>query len=355
MKYLLIAVLGLACLVGSASAAPKARVSDSIAKAPYLAALSLEAESGVELFADNAESRVYPASLTKLMTLYVVLRQIEQGKLALSDTVTVTKEAARMGGNQVYLRQKEQFPVEELLYALMVQSANDAATALAIHVAGSRETFVALMNQSAQELGMKQTVFYSEHGLPPGKGQKPDVSTARDLALLCRELVRRPEVLKYSSLATRGFRNNTFSMRNPNRLLGREGIDGLKTGAFRQAGASIALTAPQQGCRVIVLVLGSRSQKERDAKALDLLRTGLEKAPALAAAAHRAQQAAIEKQATPPSPPAEERRTPVKTKGSKWGKIFLGLGLGMFTLLTSILWMGRTLRKRQRKVRFRRR
>lgn len=260
-----------------------------------------------------------------------------------------------MGGNQVYLRQKEQFPVEELLYALMVQSANDAATALAIHVAGSRETFVALMNQSAQELGMKQTVFYSEHGLPPGKGQKPDVSTARDLALLCRELVRRPEVLKYSSLATRGFRNNTFSMRNPNRLLGREGIDGLKTGAFRQAGASIALTAPQQGCRVIVLVLGSRSQKERDAKALDLLRTGLEKAPALAAAAHRAQQAAIEKQATPPSPPAEERRTPVKTKGSKWGKIFLGLGLGMFTLLTSILWMGRTLRKRQRKVRFRRR
>ena len=118
----------------------------------------------------------------------------------------MTAEASKIGGSQVYLKENEVFPVDELLYALIVQSANDAATALAIHYAGSKEAFVRLMNKRAQEIGMKDTVFHSVHGLPPGKGQLPDVSTPRDIAKLCRELLKKPDALKYTSTKERAFR-----------------------------------------------------------------------------------------------------------------------------------------------------
>jgi serine-type D-Ala-D-Ala carboxypeptidase (penicillin-binding protein 5/6) len=156
----------------------------------------------------------------KLMVLLVVLERIEQGLLHLDDMVPVSIQAYKTGGSQVYLDPREQFSVEEMLYALMVQSANDAAVALADHIAGSREEFVTLMNQKARELGMRSTLFHSVHGLPPSEGREPDVTTARDLAILCRELVKRPEVLTYTATRTRGFREETFVMHNHNKLLG---------------------------------------------------------------------------------------------------------------------------------------
>jgi D-alanyl-D-alanine carboxypeptidase (penicillin-binding protein 5/6) len=131
----------------------------TIATDPYVSALVLNADTGETLFADNADALVYPASALKLMTLLIILERIEQGTMQLDDMVQVTVEAYKMGGSQVYLDPKEQFPVEELLYALIVQSANDAAVALATHAAGSKESFVALMNQKAEELGMKNTHF----------------------------------------------------------------------------------------------------------------------------------------------------------------------------------------------------
>jgi len=171
------------------------------------------------------------------------------------------------------------FPVDELLYALVVQSANDAAAALAIHYAGSKEAFVELMNRRAQEIGMKDTIFRSVHGLPPGRGQLPDVSTPRDIAKLCRELLKKPSALKYTSTRQRSLRANTakpFMMRNHNRLLGRiQGCDGLKTGYFRAAGFSIAATASRRNQRAIAVVFGASNQRVRDAKAKEMLTKGL--------------------------------------------------------------------------------
>src|SRR5204862_6341962 len=140
------------------------------------------------------------------------------------------------GGSQVYLAEKESFTMDEMLYALMVKSANDAAVALAEKVAGGTDGFVELMNKKAKALSMTSTVFHSVHGLPPGRGQEHDITTAHDLSLLCRELLlKHPDTLRYTSTRERPFRPNvptrTVKMLTPNHLLGHvEGCDGLKTG-----------------------------------------------------------------------------------------------------------------------------
>jgi serine-type D-Ala-D-Ala carboxypeptidase (penicillin-binding protein 5/6) len=242
---------------------------------PYLGAIVVDAATGDVLFEQNADAQGYPASMIKLMDLLVILEKIEQGSLNLQDQVTVTAEAANIGGSQVYLKEKEVFPIDDLLYAMIVQSANDAATALAIHIGGTKDGFTEMMNQKAQELGLKSTVFHSVHGLPPGPGQEPDVSTPRDLAILCRELVKRPEALRYTSTRERGFRNDTFMMRTHNPLLGSlEGCDGLKTGYFAKGGFSLAATAERKGMRVIAVVLGSADKKTRNAKAAEIVAKG---------------------------------------------------------------------------------
>ncbi|MCL1979572.1 MAG: serine hydrolase, partial [Proteobacteria bacterium] len=178
MKRGVLSILLVLLMAPCALAAARAQVK-TLAQEPYASALLIEADSGKVLFEANADAKLYPASMLKLMDLYVILQRIEQGSLRLDEMVQVTVEAAKTGGSQVYLDPREQFTVEDLLYALMVQSANDAAVALATHVAGSKEGFVALMNQKAQELGMKNTKFHSVHGLPPSEGQEPDVTTAR--------------------------------------------------------------------------------------------------------------------------------------------------------------------------------
>jgi len=250
-----------------------------ISKSPYSGAIVIDAATGRVLFEDNADARGYPASITKLMVLLVILEAVEAHRLTLDEPVTVTAQVSKIGGSQVYLKQNEVFPVDELLYALVVQSANDAATALAIHYAGSKEAFVKLMNKRAQEIGMKDTVFRSVHGLPPGRGQLPDVSTPRDIAKLCRELLKRTSALKYTSTKRRLFRADAaepFVMMNHNRLLrNAEGCDGLKTGYFRAAGFSIAATASRKHQRAIAVVLGASNGRVRDAKARAILDKGL--------------------------------------------------------------------------------
>jgi D-alanyl-D-alanine carboxypeptidase (penicillin-binding protein 5/6) len=318
-------------------AAGRAKVS-SIAKDPYISALVVDAETGKVLFADHAEAVVYPASVLKLMNLLVLLERIEQGTLRLDEMVQVTREAAKTGGSQVYLDPKEQFPVEDLLYALMVQSANDAAVALATHVAGSKEGFVALMNKKAQDLGMKNTHFYSVHGLPPSEGQKPDETTAGDMSILCRELANRPEAIKYTSTRERGFRDNTFIMRNHNHLLAQvDGCDGLKTGYFEAAGFSIAATAQRGGVRIIALVMGSKDRKVRDAKASELLAKGFSILPPKPGAAPVAGRPDVtaKKAETVAAPEtqavqmAEKKKEAPTSTGGGWGKFFMGLGAGL--------------------------
>jgi len=265
----------------NAAKADQASKSGIISKNPYAGAIVIDAKTGNVLFEENPDAKGYPASITKLMVLLIFLDAIESKRVNLQDPVTVTAEASRIGGSQVYLKENEVFPVEDLLYATIVQSANDAATALAIHYAGDRTAFVDVMNKRAQEIGMKDTVFHSVHGLPPGKDQLPDTTTPRDLAKLSQELLKHPLALNYTSTKERPFRAGTpepFIMRSHNHLLERmDGCDGLKTGYFTKAGFSIAATATKQGARAIAVVLGSADRKVRDAKAREFLSKGLMK------------------------------------------------------------------------------
>jgi D-alanyl-D-alanine carboxypeptidase (penicillin-binding protein 5/6) len=245
---------------------------------PYLGAIVVDAATGDVLFEDKADAQGYPASCIKLMDLLVILEKIEQGSLKLDDNVIVTAEASKMGGSQVYLKEKEVFKVDDLLYALMVQSANDAAVALAIHIAGTKDGFTELMNEKAATLGMTNTRFHSVHGLPPGAEQEPDISTPRDLSILCRELLKYKDTLRYTSTKERPFRpdfKEPFIMRNHNPLLTScEGCDGFKTGYFTKAGFSIAATARRKDMRVVAIVLGSVSKDKRNPKAAELLHKG---------------------------------------------------------------------------------
>ena len=268
----------LVILLLAGSAAPVYSL-EIMSKDPYAGAIVIDAATGDVLFEDKADARAYPASVTKLMVLLVILDAVDAGHLTLDEPVKVTAKSSTIGGSQVYLKDNEVFPVDELLYALMVQSANDAAVALAIHYMGSKAVFVDLMNKRAQKIGMKDTVFHSVHGLPPGRGQLPDVSTPRDIAKLCRELLRKPDALRYTSTWRRPFRTEAaepFLLENHNNLLRTvEGCDGLKTGFFWAAGFSVAATASDEDNRAIVVVLGAKSERVRDKKAEKMLKEGL--------------------------------------------------------------------------------
>jgi len=249
------------------------------ARDPYLGAIVLDAASGRVLFEDHADAKGYPASVLKLMDLLICLEKIGQGQLSLQDQVVASAKASHTGGSRVWLAEKESFTLDEMLYALMVQSANDVAVALAEKIGGSTDGFVELMNKRARELGMTSTVFHSVHGLPPGRGQMPDVTSARDLSRLCMELLKHPDTLRYTSTRERPFRTNvpgkTVDMRTHNHLMGvLEGCDGLKTGWIDAAGYSIAVTASRHGQRVVVVVLDSTTRKLRDAKAAALASKG---------------------------------------------------------------------------------
>ena len=258
---------------------------DSVARDPYLGAIVVDAADGRVILEDNADAHGYPASTLKLMDLLVILEKLESGALKLTDKVTATAEAAKVGGTQVWLRENETFTLDEMLYAMMVQSANDAATALAIHIAGSKDGFVELMNQRAKALGMNATVFHSVHGLPPGSGQEHDVSTPRDFARLCLELLKHKDTLRYTSMVERQFRVAPETIiRNHNHLLENyrgklphnfKGCDGLKTGYIKSGGYCIATTAKVGDNRVIVVIFGSLSADVRDAKARELMSKGL--------------------------------------------------------------------------------
>ena len=249
-----------------------------ISRNPYLGAIVIDAASGRALIEDNADVKGYPASMVKMMNLLLILEAIEAKHITPQDNITVSAAVSRIGGSQVYLKENEVFTVDDLLYALMIQSANDAAAALATYYAGSKEAFVYLMNKRAKELGMKDTTFQSVHGLPPGRGQLPDVTTPRDITKLAMELLKHPDALKYASTKVRRFRTDAeepFIMRNRNRLVGNyEGCDGLKTGFFWAAGFSIAATAANEEGRVLAVIMGSAYSKVRDQKARELLTKG---------------------------------------------------------------------------------
>lgn len=270
-----------ACLVLAASAA-----SAAYAQSVYKGAIVINAEDGQVLWEDNPDYVGPPASVTKLMTFLVVKEQMAAGRLSAVTPVTVDREDARMGGTQVWLKEGEVFPVEDLLFALMVQSANDAAHALSHAAAGSREAFVALMNERAHELGLTRTTWRSPHGLPPSSRQlgDSDLTSPRDLANLSRVLLKTTDVLRYTTVERMPFgtpqRAEPVMMDNHNNLVGKvRGVDGLKTGFTRAAGFCLAATAEREGRRIIAVIMGSPTSKERDIKMAELLELGFARLP----------------------------------------------------------------------------
>jgi len=178
--------------------------------------------------------------------------------------------------------------VEELLHALAIHSANDAAVTLAEHVAGSTDAFIDLMNMRAQDMGMADTEFHTVHGLPPGWKQEPDMTTARDLAILGRELVQYPQALEWASTKTAPFRDGKFTLYNPNKLVGNyRGLDGIKTGYTASAGFCVTASAIQKGKRLISVVMGCSTDKARATETTRLLTYGFnmyKQVPVIAAA-----------------------------------------------------------------------
>ncbi|MCS6926191.1 MAG: D-alanyl-D-alanine carboxypeptidase [Candidatus Binatia bacterium] len=243
--------------------------------APYQAALLMEAETGKVLFEKDAHVPWPPASMVKMMTTMVVLDRVRAGALTLDETVTASRWAAQMGGSQIYLKEGERFTVEELLKAVMIHSANDAAVALAEHVAGSTDAFVDLMNEKAEQLGLRETRFHSVHGLPADPGQEEDLMSAYDLALLGRALMKYPEAAKWAAVAQEPFRDGQFTLTNPNHLLRQfPGADGVKTGYHKKAGFCVTGSAKRGDLQLIVVVLGSARKHECFRSAAQLLNQG---------------------------------------------------------------------------------
>lgn len=273
---------------------PALAAAKSTAVATYRSAIVVDADTGRVLVENKADLVSPPASMTKLMTFAVLHDKLASGALTLQTPVKIEASDAGLGGTQVYLDPRETFPVEELIYAMMIQSANDAAHALARIAAGSTEAFVELMNAKARELGMTQTTFRTPHGLPPA-GRRladSDLTTPRDYALLCRYLVMHTEVLKYTSVRQRDFgvsrKRGPQHMENHNKLLGRvAGVDGLKTGYTASAGYCLSATAERNGRRVILVIMGAFGPngqidggKFRDLKAIELINQGFAALPA---------------------------------------------------------------------------
>jgi D-alanyl-D-alanine carboxypeptidase (penicillin-binding protein 5/6) len=259
----------------------------------YLGAIVTDAESGKVIFEDSADEVSPPASMTKLMTFAVLHDKLASGALTLQTPVKVTRADAKVGAmrdsTSVWLKEGEVFSVEDLLYAMMIRSANDAAYALACFAAGSPEAFVELMNAKARALGMTHTTFRSPHGLPPPSRRiaDGDLTTPRDFANLCRYLVLETDVTKYTSVRARDFGPNRPKgpehMENHDHLLGKiSGLDGLKTGYTGGAGFCLSATAERNGRRVIAIVMGSPDRKVRDARVTELIERGFASLPAMA-------------------------------------------------------------------------
>ncbi len=287
----LVAVLApLGAFAASAKRAAPTRPATVSNSEAYKGAIILDAASGRVLFEDNADLVNPPASMVKLMTFAVLSDRLKSGAITLATPVTVNAAEARFAmkrdSTSVWLKQNETFPVEELIYAMMIQSANDAALVLARASAGSPEAFVELMNAKARELGMTHSVFRTPHGLTPAGASSAtsDLTTARDYALLCRHLLLNTDVLKYTSVKERSFggtqRPQPVAMRNHNHLLGKiPGVDGLKTGYTIPAGFCLSTTVERNGRRLVIVTLGGTSSKARDLKIAELIEKGFDALP----------------------------------------------------------------------------
>ena len=234
-------------------------------------AILIDAATGTVLFEKNADERREPASVTKVMTLLLVMEALEAGQIGWNDEVTASAAAAGKGGSQIYLEEGERLGMDEMLKSVVVSSANDCATALAEHVAGSEAAFVGKMNARAAELGMTNTHFVNCTGLDDEAEAAEHLTTARDIATMSRELLRHDAIRRYTTIWMDTVRNGAFGLSNTNKLVRfYEGTTGLKTGYTSRAGHCLSASAKRNGMELIAVILGADSSSHRfeDAKAL---------------------------------------------------------------------------------------
>lgn len=242
---------------------------------PYAEACVMEPTTGTVIFEKNDHQPWPTASLAKMMLMLIVAEKLHDGSLKPTDQIIASTKAAKMGGSQVYLKEGETFSLDNMMKAVVVHSANDASVAVAEYVAGSTDAFVQMMNAQAAKLGMKDTHYYSVHGLPPGSGEQADVASGYDQALLARALLKYPDVLRWSSIDTAPFRGGTFVLRNTNHLIRTfPGCDGLKTGFYDKAGFNVVATAKRGNLRLIAVVLGTPHKLTNFKEAAEMMATG---------------------------------------------------------------------------------
>lgn len=236
-------------------------------------AVLMEASTGKILYEKNADEPLPPASVTKVMTLLLIMEAVDSGKINLTDMVPVSENAASMGGSQVYLKPGEEMSVEEMIKCVVISSANDCAVALAEFLCGSEEAFVAEMNNRAKELGMNNTVFENTNGLDDTVTNH--VISARDIAIMSRELLKHDVILKYSSTWMDTIRNGSFGLTNTNRLVRfYSGANGLKTGSTAKAKFCISATAKRDGMQLIAVIMAAPTRDIRNNAAKTLLDFG---------------------------------------------------------------------------------
>ena len=234
-------------------------------------ALLMEASTGTILFEKDSHTALPPASVTKIMTMLLVMEALDNGQYTLDDMVPVSEFAASMGGSQVFLEPNEQMSVHDMLKAVAVASGNDAAVALAEYTAGSHESFVSKMNERAKQLGMNDTTFINCNGLD----ESGHVTSAHDIAIMSRELMRHPKIFEYTTIWMDSLRDGSFGLVNTNKLVRfYQGATGLKTGSTSVAGFCISATAKRDGMDLIAVVMGAPTSKERFADASKMLDYG---------------------------------------------------------------------------------
>jgi D-alanyl-D-alanine carboxypeptidase (penicillin-binding protein 5/6) len=235
-------------------------------------AILIEKETGTVVFEKDADHKMEPASVTKVMTILLIVEAVESGSITLDDTVRVSEYAASMGGSQIFLAEGETMPVRDMLKSIVVSSANDAAVAMAEHLAGSEAAFVQRMNDRAAELGMTNTVFCNCTGL---LDQPEHMTTARDISIMSRELIRHDWIKDYTTIWMDTVRDGQFGLSNTNKLVRfYDGATGLKTGFTSRAGYCLSATAEKDGVEYIAVVLGCKSSSDRFESAKALLSYG---------------------------------------------------------------------------------
>ena len=243
---------------------------------PAKSALLMDAATGTVLYESNADEPLAPASVTKVMTMLLIMEAIDGGRIGWDDTVTASETAASKGGSQIYLKAGETMSVADMVKSIAVSSANDCACAMAEHIAGSESAFVSMMNSRAKELGMENSHFVNCTGLDDSEDAKEHKTSARDIAIMSRQLLKyHPDIKKFTTIWMDTVRNGAFGLSNTNKMVRfYSGCTGLKTGFTSAAGYCLSSSAQREGMELIAVVMGSATSQERFAACKSMLDYG---------------------------------------------------------------------------------